>query len=376
MHSMWEQTSWLEADLVIIGGGLIGISTAVEYLNLHPGKHVIVLERGFVPTGASMRNAGFACFGSVSEIASDIDLMGHVAARDIVHQRVEGLQRLKACCKGADIGYIDDGGHEIFIDEHPALKRIEEVNSCIMPVFGGDAFAIRNDLVRAYNLHKSVHTLIRTPYEGTVDSGKLVRTLWTVASRAGADIRTGAEVLNIEEHAGAVEITVRTMTADVKLRCNDVVVSANAWIPDLIAPSLIPDITPGRGQVLVTKPIQDLHLRGSFHFDEGYYYFRRLGDRVLLGGGRNLDFTGESTTSHETTPHIQEALEELLRTIILPDCNTVEIEHRWSGTMAFTDNKQPFVKRVQPHTIVAFGCNGMGVALSSTIATSAVAILR
>lgn len=375
MHSIWEQTSWLEADLVVIGGGLIGISTAIEYIEQHPGRRVIVLERGFVPTGASTRNAGFACFGSVSEIASDIDLMGNDAAREIVQQRVEGLQRLRARCKGADIGYTDDGGHEIFVEDHPALRRIDEVNSCIVTVFGNDAFAVRNDLVRTYNLHESVHTLIRTPHEATVDSGKLVRTLWSIALRAGVDIRTGAEVLNIEEHAGGVEVTVRTMTADVRLRCNDVVVSTNAWIPDLVPSTLIPSIKPGRGQVLVTKPIQDLRLRGSFHFDEGFYYFRRLGDRVLLGGGRNLDFAGESTTSHETTQRVQEALETLLRTVILPDYDTIEIEYRWSGTMAFTENKQPFVQRVQPHTVVAFGCNGMGVALSSTIATNAAAIL-
>ena len=358
MNSMWEQASWLEADLVVIGGGLVGISTAIEYLDLHPGKHVVVLERGIVPTGASTRNAGFACFGSVSEIASDIDLMGHEVAREIVQQRVEGLQRLKARCNGADIGYTDDGGHEIFLDDHPALERIEEVNSCIESIFGGNAFTVRNDLIRNYQLHERVRKLIRTPYEGTLDSGKLVRTLWSIAARAG------------------VEVTVRTMTADVRLRCNNVVVSTNAWIPTLLEPSLIPEIKPGRGQILVTKPIQDLTLRGSYHFDEGFYYFRRLGDRVLLGGGRNLDFEGECTTSHETTPQIQSALEDLLRTIILPCHSGVEIDQRWSGTMAFTPDKKPFVRRVQPHTVVAFGCNGMGVALSSTIATSAVAMLR
>lgn len=376
MHSMWEQTSWLEADLIVIGGGLVGVSTAIEYLDLHPGKHVVVLERGIVPTGASTRNAGFACFGSVSEIASDIDLMGHEAAREIVLQRVEGLQRLKARCKGADIGYTDDGGHEIFLDEHPALERIQEVNSCIESIFGDNAFTVRNDLVRTYQLDECVRTLIRTPYEGTLDSGKLVRTLWSIAARAGVDIRTGAEVLNIEEHAAGVEVTVRTMTADVRLRSNNVVVSTNAWIPTLLEPSLIPEIKPGRGQILVTKPIQDLTLRGSYHFDEGFYYFRRLGDRVLLGGGRNLDFESECTTSHETTPQIQSALEDLLRTIILPHHSDVEIDQRWSGTMAFTPDKKPFVRRVQPHIVVAFGCNGMGVALSSTIATSAVAMLR
>jgi hypothetical protein len=38
-----------------------------------------------------------------------------------------------------------------------------------------------------------------------------------------------------------------------------------------------------------------------FHLEKGYYYFRNINDRILLGGGRNLDFEGETTTSHDTT---------------------------------------------------------------------------
>jgi glycine/D-amino acid oxidase-like deaminating enzyme len=375
MHSIWEQSSWFEADVVIVGGGLIGISTAIEYLAHSTGKTVLVLERGVVPTGASTRNAGFACFGSVSEIASDIDLIGTDAARELVHQRVEGLARLRSRCKGAGIGYVDEGGHEIFLHDHPAIGRIEEVNSCIESIFGPAAFVDRTPLAAQYGLSSTVTTLIRTPYEATIDSGKLVRTLWGIAAQHGAHIRTGAEVLHIEDYADGVQIDVRTLTGNVRVKANNVVVASNAWIPNLVTSNQLPEILPGRGQVLVTKPLQNLHLRGSFHYDEGYYYFRRLGDRVLLGGGRNMDFAGEQTTSHETTTIIQEALEDLLRTVIVPHHNNVEIEYRWAGTMAFTSTKQPFVERVLPHTVVAFGCNGMGVALSSSIAMRAASIL-
>jgi glycine/D-amino acid oxidase-like deaminating enzyme len=285
------------------------------------------------------------------------------------------LARLRSRCKGADIGYVDEGGHEIFLYDHPAIGRIEEVNSCIESILGPAAFVDRTPLAAQYGLSDTVTTLIRTPYESTIDSGKLVRTLWGIAAQHGAHIRTGAEVLHIEDYADGVQIDVRTLTGNVRVKANNVVVASNAWIPNLVTSNQLPEILPGRGQVLVTKPLQNLHLRGSFHYDEGYYYFRRLGDRVLLGGGRNMDFAGEQTTSHETTTIIQEALEDLLRTVIVPHHNNVEIEYRWAGTMAFTSTKQPFVERVLPHTVVAFGCNGMGVALSSSIAMRAASIL-
>jgi glycine/D-amino acid oxidase-like deaminating enzyme len=375
MQSYWELDSWSEADIAIVGAGLVGISTAIEYLERNPGKRVIVLERGLTPQGASIRNAGFACFGSLSEIAADIDLMGASAACEIVQQRVEGLMRLKARCKGADIGYRDDGGHEIFLADHPALQRMEEVNYCIERLFGSDVFIDRTDLIQEHGLSDLVQRLIRTPYEATIDSGKLVRTLWLIATCYGAEIRTGAEVININDHGSGVEIAVRTMTQDVVVKVEQVVVAANAWIPGLVHSNAVPEIRPGRGQVLITNPIENLQLRGSFHADEGFYYFRNVGNRVLLGGGRNIDFEGEATLSHETTVPIQTALETMLRDVIVPYHANVVVEHRWAGTMAFTPSKQPFVGRISPGVIVAFGCNGMGVALSSSIATSASAIL-
>jgi glycine/D-amino acid oxidase-like deaminating enzyme len=101
--------------------------------------------------------------------------------------------------------------------------------------------------------------------------------------------------------------------------------------------------------------------------DEGYYYFRELDGRVLLGGGRNIDIDGEATLSHDTTQRIQDVLEHVLRTVILPHQPSINIEHRWAGTMAFTENKQPVVAVAEPHVIVAFGCNGMGIALGSAL---------
>ena len=55
-------------------------------------------------------------------------------------------------------------------------------------------------------------------------------------------------------------------------------------------------VKPARAQVLITKPIENLDIKGTFHLDKGYYYFRNIENRILFGGGRNLDFEGETTT--------------------------------------------------------------------------------
>jgi glycine/D-amino acid oxidase-like deaminating enzyme len=367
MRSYWDTTAWQAYDLAIIGGGIIGISTAISYAERHPDHRVVVLERGHVPFGATTRNAGFACFGSLSEIAHDIDLMGVDAAHDLVRMRLNGLRILMQRCGTESIEYNHDGGSEIFLEDHPALRRIDDVNAVLRDIINEHAFQQRNDLRAAYGLSHDVVALIHTAHEGTLHSGKMLRRLWKLAAERGVEIRTGSTVRNITSNISSVRMQCESVQQTIDIACSNVVVATNAMIPSLVQSPAIPPILPGRGQVLVTEPIPGLSLRGSFHMDEGYYYFRELDGRVLLGGGRNIDIDGEATLSHDTTQRIQDVLEHVLRTVILPHQPSINIEHRWAGTMAFTENKQPVVAVAEPHVIVAFGCNGMGIALGSAL---------
>jgi len=65
--SFWEKQTYLNnIDLIVIGSGIVGLSAAISYKEKHKKAKVIVLEKGVLPCGASTKNAGFACFGSVS----------------------------------------------------------------------------------------------------------------------------------------------------------------------------------------------------------------------------------------------------------------------------------------------------------------------
>jgi glycine/D-amino acid oxidase-like deaminating enzyme len=63
MLSLWEKQSFLEYDVIVVGAGITGLSTAVSIKEKNPKISVLVVERGILPTGASTKNAGFACFG-------------------------------------------------------------------------------------------------------------------------------------------------------------------------------------------------------------------------------------------------------------------------------------------------------------------------
>ncbi|MBV8635832.1 MAG: FAD-binding oxidoreductase, partial [Burkholderiaceae bacterium] len=133
-------------------------------------------------------------------------------------------------------------------------------------------------------------------------------------------------------------------------------------------------IAPGRGQVVVTSPIPDLPWRGTYHMEQGFYYFRNVGQRVLLGGARNLAFDEETTGDMGLTEVIQQALESLLKETILPG-RDFAIEHRWAGIMGFTERGLPEVKMASKRIALGFGCNGMGVALSADIAAETAELL-
>ncbi|NND33127.1 MAG: FAD-binding oxidoreductase, partial [Saprospiraceae bacterium] len=70
--SYWEKTSFLaHRNIVIIGSGIVGLTTSIYLKRQQPHRSVLVIDRGSIPTGASTRNAGFACFGSPSELLAD-----------------------------------------------------------------------------------------------------------------------------------------------------------------------------------------------------------------------------------------------------------------------------------------------------------------
>ena len=134
-------------------------------------------------------------------------------------------------------------------------------------------------------------------------------------------------------------------------------------------------VQPARAQVLITKPIKNLQIKGTFHLDKGYYYFRNIDNRILFGGGRNLDFKTEETSEFGQTSLIQNELENILKTTILPN-TPFEIEHRWSGIMGVGDQKKAIVKQLSSHVFCGVRLGGMGVAIGSLVGKELAALIN
>ncbi|MBU4537022.1 MAG: FAD-binding oxidoreductase [Weeksellaceae bacterium] len=357
--SIWElETFYRNRDIIIVGAGFTGLWTAISLKEKFPDYSVLVVERSPVPMGASTRNAGFACFGSLTEIIADSEKMGWEKTLALVKMRFDGLQKIQNSFKPEEIDFELCGGYEILNDDQP-LQKIDEVNEKLKTITGLEkTYFLNQEKTAEFGLANSAF-LVGNPCEGALHSGKLLQKLLEKCQGLGIEFLFGTEVLEISETENSVKI----ITANFNIQSEKVIIATNAFTKNLL-PEI--DIIPARGQILLTEPVEGLKLKGTFHYDEGFYYFRNIGNRILLGGARNLDFKSEETAELETTEVLQNHLENFLKTVILPE-TPFEIAHRWSGIMAMGLEKSPIIERISPRQIAAVRLSGMGVALAPMI---------
>ena len=390
--SVWEQSTYFAPkDLVIVGCGFVGLWTAYEAIHQNPKLNITILERGTIPSGASTRNAGFSCFGSVSELISDIQLMGEAAMLETVKMRYDGLQRIQEVFKAKEIDYNQWGGYELFEGKKGAkndesglydISKLESdiayLNKILAPALktpkkNGKYLPIYTNASKHIKKlgFQGIEALAFNQLEGQLNSAKLVLALQKAVQSKGVQILFNTEVKKFKSHKKGVTITTNL---EAVLETKQFLVCTNGFAKQLI-PGL--DVVPARGQVFVTEPIKNLKFKGCFHFDEGYYYFRNLGNRLLLGGARNADFKNEKTYSLETSDTIQKVLEDFMMQRILPKgSKKPKIELRWSGTMGMGSIKKPIIEQVQPNVYCAVRMSGMGVAIAPIVAKKALKLMK
>nr|WP_199157499.1 FAD-binding oxidoreductase [Pedobacter sp. ASV2] len=360
-QSYWEKSSFFNFDFIIIGSGIVGLSAAIHLKKDKPNARICILERGFLPTGASTKNAGFACFGSISELIDQESICGTDKLYSLIERRWKGLLKLRGLLGDKRIDYQCLGGYELFKKNEENLtnnsvSKIEHYNILIKNIVGNNAFSLQNKKIQDLGF-KNIQNLIANQYEAQIDTGKMMFALVQRAQEIGVFVFNNCAVNSLENENNGISL----QTDNGVFKCKKVIVATNAFTETLL-PNL--NITPGRGQILITKQIKNLKVKGSFHYDRGYYYFRNINDRILLGGGRNLDFDTETTTQFGQTDLVQHALESLLSNVILPNTD-FEIDMRWSGIMAFGKQLEPILIEAKPNIYCAARCNGMGIAMGA-----------
>ncbi|NTS40206.1 FAD-binding oxidoreductase [Flavisolibacter sp. BT320] len=367
-YSIWEkETFFAHQDVIIVGSGFTGLWSALFLKKKRPHLKVTIVERGLIPTGASTRNAGFACFGSLSELVWDAQAMGVDKMLEVTEMRFKGLERIQKFFPKKAIDFTLCGGYELYEEGKVTPGKLKAdiayLNTLLKPVTGSKkTYRLTDKKINEFGFGGTAH-LVENKLEGYLHSGKLLQALLQTVQGMEVTVLTNVEIKHLQAANDRVAIETSngfSLTADKVLLCT------NAFTKQLLPEE---DIVPARGQVILTSPIPSLPFNGTFHADEGFYYFRNLGSRVLLGGARNKAFEEEATDVMETTDKIQAELERYLAKVILPRFqNQYTITDRWAGIMAFGKEKSPIVKQISPGLFCAVRMNGMGVALAPVVA--------
>ncbi len=346
--SHWEWTAWREPwDLIVVGAGITGSSAALHMLTEHPGARVLLLERAVHPSGASTRNAGFTCFGTIGESLDDLAHESEAAVFARIRQRFDGLNLLLQTLPADEIEHRSTGGHELFLDEADFRKSADAI-----PWFNERLHEITG--VRHVYAETRIHghRAISIAGEGHLHSGKLLQALHRRVRARGGEIRWNMAV-------SGVETGVVTLSSGDELSAKRILVATNGFTGTLPG---MPVIHPARGSVLVLDGDGARDWRGTWHFDRGFVYFRDVGEALLLGGGRHVDIAGERTMEDAVNPAIRDYLLAFARETLA--VKHLRVRSEWSGVMGFPEGgKTPVIRELKPDVWIAAGLGGMGVAL-------------
>lgn len=363
--SFWERKTYFEnIDFLIVGAGIVGYTTALELKKKHKNATVLIVERGVLPSGASTKNAGFACFGSPSELIADLKKQSPTEVFETVHNRWEGLVRLKELVGSENMDYQQLGSWDLLrnFEKEKALEigsQLSFLNDELENITGEkNTYSIDNNCSEKFGFQQ-LETSFHNRLEGQIDTSKLMQKLHALSTEAGVLSLFGTTIHGFQLNLYNVGI----QSSLGYFKTSNLIVCTNGFAQTFF-PHL--DVNPARAQVLVTAPIRDLKIKGTFHFDDGYYYFRNFEDRILIGGGRNLDIKGETTTSLKTTQPIIEAIKQELATFILPN-QTIDIAYEWAGIMGVGNSKKPIIELIDPKIAVGVRMGGMGVAIGASV---------
>jgi sarcosine oxidase subunit beta len=316
------------ADVVVVGGGVVGASAAYHLAAAGAGPVVLLEREDQLGTGSTGACAG----GFRHQFSSEINIRLSLASVPMITGFAEehGLP-----LDVSQDGYLFMVRGEDSWDEFLASVELQRSLGVAVDVLTPEEAAT---LVPGISVDRMVGATFG-PEDGIADPSGLTLGYATLARRAGVDIQTGVEVSGIDmsnDRVAGVSTSKGQVSAPV------VVNAAGPWAASLASTAGVDlPVDPVARQVLVTGPFLGAPTRRTLVIDAGTtFYFHREGEGVLMGMGAEHEEPSFDTRVDETF-----IAEELLPTAVrvFPPLEGADSRHRWAGLYEMTPDRHPII---------------------------------
>lgn len=346
-------------DVVIVGAGISGLSTAYWMNKEDPSLKIAIVEKSRLTFGASGRNAGFITCGSVEHFNRMISKHGLEQAVSIWRYSETNLNLLKSEIiqdQGAALEFEQNGAYSLAAqeNEYAELSEVAKIMSKL---------DIKTETYNSQQIKERVGATnfvggIKYMDDASVNPVKLVNHM---AGKVKADLFESTEAYEIVQTNDGTRI-LKTDNGDFEAPM--IVINLNGYSATL-HPYFKDKIYPTRGQCLMMEKVPRF-MEGPCYANFYLDYFRQIPTgELLIGGFRQVEKETETGCSDHITDPIQNSLHNFVMTH-LPQYKNAKVTHRWSGVMGFSKDGEPMIGSIPDDNQIFFagGYTGHGIGMA------------
>ena len=345
----------IDADICVVGGGLAGLTVALEAARL--GASVVVLEGRHIGWGASGGLLGTVRPGYGLALKDLIARVGLEDARELWDLSKEGAEYVRAQATEELMPGIELSGGALEVSNVDAGDRLISELQMLSEDFATEVEGWQVDRVRAQLRTGHYFHGVYYPKAFQIDGRKYIHGLAALARRAGARIFEETPVVGID----ASGIRKRIVTPSARLRASHIVLAGNVHLG---APSrrLSETLLPVWRYAGITEPLGErvnevIAFKGSVTDADGVDQFRLVdGDRLM--------WASPETTWDARPQRFASAIAGRINTIF-PQLGRIDVAEVWGGTVGQTVHGMPQIGQVRKGLWVASGFGRQGLSTTA-----------
>ena len=346
----------IECDVAIIGGGLAGLSAAIELADR--GYDVVLLEAKQVGWGASGRNGGQALAGLACEQDTIEAQLGLDEARRVWSMTIEALALIQQRCARFQIDCDWRAGYLSLAVNDRKARELQAWQVRMRSLYAHETTWISTQQLPQWIASPRFHSGLHDPLSGHLHPLKYSLGLARGAAQLGVRLFENSAVTALDA-AAAIGGSVRLRTAQGSVRAAHVLLAGNVYLQG-VAPMLEPRIMPVgtyiiASKVLETELAQSLIPSGSAVCDTNFVldYFRVASNSTAAGVDHRMLYGGRVSYSTATPMNLAASMQKrMARTF--PQLQGTGVEYAWGGFVDISMNRAPDFGRLADR--MAPGC--------------------